>query len=214
VPSLRIKICGITRPQDAQLAASAGADFLGLNFYPPSPRYISAANARQILADLPASARPVALFVQLRWKDAIAAAHALNIPTLQMHGDLRETPPPAIAFLPAFPVKDAASLTRIREQLSVWHDAGISPLAILVDAHVPGLHGGTGTTAPWDLLADFDPGIPLVLAGGLTPENVGEAVRKVRPWGVDVASGVESSPGVKDAEKVRRFIENAKEALS
>jgi hypothetical protein len=88
----------------------------------------------------------------------------------------------------------------------------ILPPAILIDAHVPGQFGGTGKIAPWKLLADFQPGVPLILAGGLTPENVAEAVRIVRPYGVDVASGVESSPGVKHPEKMKRFIENAREA--
>jgi phosphoribosylanthranilate isomerase len=88
----------------------------------------------------------------------------------------------------------------------------ILPAAILVDARVPGHFGGTGKTAPWELLAEFHPGVPLILAGGLTPDNVAEAVRIVRPYGVDVASGVESSPGVKDPEKMKRFIKNAREA--
>ena len=88
------------------------------------------------------------------------------------------------------------------------------PAAVLVDAHVSGQYGGTGQTLPWDLLADFRPGVPLILAGGLTPENVAEAVRLVRPYAVDVASGVELSPGRKDAEKMRRFIGSAREAAA
>src|SRR5262249_6198897 len=90
--------------------------------------------------------------------------------------------------------------------------AGPMPAAILLDAFVPGQYGGTGKTAPWDVLAEFQPGVPVILAGGLTAENVAEAVRRVRPYAVDVASGVGSAPGTEDHEKVRRFIANAKEA--
>jgi phosphoribosylanthranilate isomerase len=90
--------------------------------------------------------------------------------------------------------------------LERWASAGVTPAAILVDAHVPGQFGGTGKTAPWHLLADFKPNVPLILAGGLTPENVAEAIRIVRPYAVDVTSGVEASPGKKDADKTRRFI--------
>jgi phosphoribosylanthranilate isomerase len=104
-------------------------------------------------------------------------------------------------------VRDAASLDQITACLDLLRAAGAAPAAILVDAHVPGQYGGTGQTAPWHLLADFQPGVPLILAGGLTPDNVAEAIRIVRPYAVDVASGVESSPGKKDPDKLRRFID-------
>src|SRR5205814_5109867 len=121
--------------------------------------------------------------------------------------DHREVLLAGIRWIPAFSVADAASLTAITTYLDLLASVGAAPAAILVDAHVPGLHGGTGQTAPWQLLADFRPGVPLILAGGLTPENVAEAIRIVRPYAVDVASGVESAPGKKDADKLRRFIE-------
>ena len=114
----------------------------------------------------------------------------------------------------AFVVRDQNSLQDIAGYLHRSRTLGQVPDAILVDAHVPGQYGGTGRVAPWDLLADFRPGVPLILAGGLTPDNVAEAVRIVRPYGVDVASGVEQQPGVKDAEKMRRFIGNAREAAA
>ena len=116
------------------------------------------------------------------------------------------------SLIVAFSVKDAADLVAITAYLDRCRGTGRLPAALLIDAHVPGLHGGTGRTAPWDLLADFRPGVPLLLAGGLTPENVAEAIRRVRPYAVDVASGVESSPGRKDVDKMRRFIDNARSA--
>ena len=103
----------------------------------------------------------------------------------------------------AYRVRGPIDLEAIRADVEPRHQFA----AVLIDAHVPGQFGGTGQTAPWHLLAGFDPGVPVILAGGLTPENVAEAVRIVRPYGVDVASGVESSPGRKDAEKMRRFVD-------
>jgi phosphoribosylanthranilate isomerase len=105
-------------------------------------------------------------------------------------------------------------MNAIRNYLDTCKMVGVPPAAVLVDGHAAGAHGGTGTTAPWKLLATFRPGIPVILAGGLTPENVAEAVRIVQPWGVDVASGVEFSPGQKDAEKMRRFIAAARDAAA
>jgi phosphoribosylanthranilate isomerase len=133
--------------------------------------------------------------------------------TLQWHG---QGPPvndqPWHELIVAFPVRDADSLAAITHYLDLCRERGRLPAAVLADAHVPGQHGGTGQTAPWGLLASFQPGVPLILAGGLTPENVAEAVRVVRPYAVDVASGVEDRPGHKDADKMRRFIENARAA--
>jgi phosphoribosylanthranilate isomerase len=132
---------------------------------------------------------------------------------VQWHG---AGPEPADAWagplIVAFAVRDADSLDVVRRYLDVCRGRGRLPAALLLDAHVPGQFGGTGRTAPWDLLADFRPGVPLLLAGGLTPDNVAEAVRRVRPDGVDVASGVESAPGRKDPERLRRFIDQARSA--
>ena len=210
--SVRIKICGITNPADAALTASLGADMIGLNFYAQSPRFINEAAARLIVQALPASVEPVALFVNESIIHAQRVAQLLNIWTVQLHGDLDTTLAAGMRYIPAFPVRDTSSVRQITSCLERLASDGAVPHAILIDAHVPGKFGGTGQTAPWHLLADFQPGVPIILAGGLTPENVGEAIRIVRPWAVDVASGVESSPGKKDADKMRRFIEAARTA--
>jgi phosphoribosylanthranilate isomerase len=139
------------------------------------------------------------------------------IHTIQWHGDHdkreigRWWPDEVIA---AFQVRDKASLDMISRYIDQCRAVEELPAAILVDAQIPGQHGGTGQTAPWELLASFRPGVPLILAGGLTPENVADAVRVVRPYAVDVASGVEENPRRKDAEKMRRFIANARAALA
>ena len=117
-----------------------------------------------------------------------------------------------LRVIPAFTVRDRQSLQAITDYLDVCARRDQPPAAILVDAHVPGSFGGTGQTLPWELLADFSPGVPLILAGGLTPDNVARAIRMVRPYAVDVASGVESSPGKKDAELMKRFIDEAHSA--
>jgi phosphoribosylanthranilate isomerase len=209
---VRIKICGITNPADAELAASLGADMIGLNFYAKSPRCIDEAIARSILQSLPTSVEPVALFVNESAAQVQRIAQSLDIRTLQLHGDHQETLPTAMRWIPAFSVADAGDLVRITAYLEKLGAAGMTPAAILVDAHVPGMFGGTGQVAPWRLLADFKPAVPLILAGGLTPENVADAIRIVRPYAVDVASGVESSPGKKDAGKMRRFIDAVRTA--
>src|SRR5262249_34324083 len=136
-----------------------------------------------------------------------------RIRTIQWYGKQRELCD-AYPFqvIHCFPVRDPQSLRDITSYVELCRSLGQTPPAVLVDAAVPGQHGGTGQTLPWSLLADFRPGVPLILAGGLTPDNVAEAIRIVRPYGVDVASGVEAAPGRKDAEKMRRFIANAREA--
>ena len=207
---VRIKICGITNPADAQQAAALGADMIGLNFYAKSPRYIDETTVRSILQVLPTSVEPVALFVKEPMTQVERIVASLNIRTVQMHGDLSETLTPGPRWIPAFAVRDGASLEKISAYLERLRSTGVVPAAVLVDAHVPGQFGGTGQTAPWHLLASFQPGVPVMLAGGLTPDNVAEAIRIVRPYAVDVASGVESSPGKKDADKMRRFIDAVK----
>ncbi|MSQ95065.1 MAG: phosphoribosylanthranilate isomerase [Gemmataceae bacterium] len=204
---VRVKICGITNPADAELAASLGADMIGLNFYAQSPRFIDKETARSIVEVLPTGVEPVALFVEELITRIQSTIQPLNLRTVQMHGELNECLMSGTRCIAAFSVRDAVSLQNITAQLDLFASVGDVPFAILVDAHVPGQYGGTGQTAPWHLLADFKPGVPLILAGGLTPENVAEAIRIVRPYAVDVASGVESAPGKKDAEKMRRFID-------
>jgi phosphoribosylanthranilate isomerase len=209
---VRIKICGITTPADAELAVRLGADALGLNFYSQSPRHVTPDQAAAIVDVLPPFVEPVALFVNEGLEAAQQVAHRLGIRCIQYYGEHHGAPfAHPLQLIPAFAVSDEQSLNQIRQYVSTMRSTvGHPPAAVLVDAHVPGMHGGTGQTAPWHLLVGFDPGAPVILAGGLTPENVADAVRIVRPYGVDVASGVESSPGRKDPEKLRQFIDNAR----
>jgi phosphoribosylanthranilate isomerase len=214
--AVRIKICGITNPADAELAVRLGADALGFNLYPPSPRYIAPPAALEITSALPPFVEPVLLFVNAPISEVVQTAQAFcskrTMHYLQWHGDEPELPPGwPWRFIPAFAVADSAALTRITAYLEHCK-GGPLPAAVLIDGHLPGQYGGTGRQAPWHLLADFHPGVPVILAGGLTPENVAEAIRIVRPYAVDVASGVESAPGVKDADKLRRFIDNVRAA--
>jgi phosphoribosylanthranilate isomerase len=193
----RVKICGVRTPAEAVLASESGADAVGLNFFPKSPRYLDPRQAADVVRALPPFTAPVGVFVGMPMRQATAIAFQLGLRAVQTY----EMPPEdtfPFAHVPAFRVKDSASLEGIRSYVAVC-----KPAAVLVDAFVEGEIGGTGTRAPWQLLAGFDPGVPLILAGGLTPDNIVEAIRTVRPWGVDVASGVESSPGVKDPGKVR-----------
>ncbi len=213
--NLRIKICGVTTPDDARPAAALGADAIGINFYAQSPRYVDPKNAAAILRQLPPFVEPVGLFVDQPLRQTCAVCYQLGIRTMQWHGDQQEISDPfPFGLIAAFQVRDSHSLEEIDQYVGRCRGQGWIPAAVLADAHVPGEYGGTGQTAPWQLLADFRPGVPLILAGGLTPENVGEAVRIVRPYGVDVASGVEHAPGRKDLEKMRRFIGNAREAAA
>lgn len=213
--TVRVKICGVTTPADARAAADAGADSVGLNFYPKSPRYLDPRAAAELVRALPPFTAPVGVFVGTPVRQACAVAFQLGLRGVQTYTD---SPPDEDVFpfahVAAFRVRDAESLAAIRAFVTAARAAGRPPAAVLVDAYVEGQMGGTGHRPPWDLLAGFDPGVPLILAGGLTPENVAEAVRLVRPWGVDVASGVESSPGRKDAGKVRAFVTNAKAAAA
>lgn len=214
--TVRIKICGITTAADAGAAAALGADAIGLNFYPKSARYLSPAVAIRVVRALPPFVDPVALFVNEPLAVACAAARQLGpVRTVQWHGEDPEAcADPAFRFIPAFQVRDADGLERVRRYVELCRGLDRLPAAVLVDGHMPGQYGGTGQAAPWRLLADFRPGVPLLLAGGLTPENVAEAVRVVAPYGVDVAGGVESAPGRKDVEKMRRFIGAAREAAA
>jgi phosphoribosylanthranilate isomerase len=214
--SLRIKICGVTTPTDAVSVVAAGADLIGVNFALPSRRFITAETARAILAELPPQIEPVGVCVPKSLAEAAERLRDLPRPlTLQWHAP---DPPNADAWdgrlMVAFPVGAAADLAAITAYVERCRRGGRLPAALLVDAAAAGQFGGTGRTVPWHLLEDFRPGVPLFLAGGLTPDNVAEAVRRVRPDGVDVAGGVESAPGRKDVERVRRFIDAAREAAS
>ena len=207
-----VKICGITNEADADLAATLEADAVGLNFYAASPRWIPKGAAQGVVRNLPASVEPIALFVNESAAFIEEQLQSLpGIRTVQWHAERSVfLAPVGFQKIPAFPVENESDLVAINHYVAAARLRGTLPQAILIDARAQGLQGGTGRTVPWHLLADFKPGVPLILAGGLTPENVAEAIRLVRPYGVDVASGVESYPGVKDPEKLRRFMAAAR----
>lgn len=208
---VRIKICGVTCSEDAEQAARLGAHAIGLNFYPPSPRSVKREIVPEILRALPPFVAPVAVFVNQTLRDLCEQAHENgHIRLMQWHGDNREIVDVyPFRLIPAFSVRNAEQLADVGRHVELCRMRGCPPAAVLIDALVAGQYGGTGQTAPWQLLRDFRPGVPVILAGGLTPDNVAEAVRIVRPFAVDVASGVESAPGRKDPIKMQRFIESA-----
>jgi phosphoribosylanthranilate isomerase len=211
---LRIKICGITSEADAREAVRLGADAIGLNFEPTSPRSVRPEVAGRILRELPPFIEPVGLFVNQPLREVFEVLNRLGaVRTIQWHGDqpeLADVYP--FRLILAFQVRDAQGLTRVTRYLDMAGQMDRLPAAVLIDGYAPGRYGGTGNTAPWDLVAEYPSPVPLILAGGLTPDNVADAVLTVRPYGVDVAGGVERSPGVKDPEKMRRFIDKAREA--
>jgi phosphoribosylanthranilate isomerase len=212
---LRVKICGVTTPADVAACVAAGADAVGVNFHPGSKRYVDPRASQALLRSIPPLMAGVGVFVGLPVRQVTALAYQLGLGGIQIHGEPREAADPfPFRLIAAFRVRDRDSLSAIDAYLATCRAAGHLPSAVLVDAYVEGQEGGTGQTAPWDLLADYKPDVPLILAGGLTPENVGEAIRVVRPDGVDVASGVESAPGEKDPDQVRRFVAAAREAAA
>lgn len=196
----RIKICGITRPDDAQQAAVCGADAIGLVFYEPSPRAVTAQQARQIIAGLPPFVTVVALFVD----ESAAAINRLlaevPIDVLQFHGD--ETPGFCVQFQRPY-----LKALRVRPGLDIAASCRTHPAAraVLLDSWQQDRPGGTGTRFDWSLAACDWP-LPMVLAGGLDADNVSDAIRCLRPAAVDVSGGVESAPGIKDAARIRQFI--------
>ena len=196
----RVKICGITNPADALAAVEAGADALGFNFYEKSPRQLTVPAAAKISRELPPFIMRVGVFVNAPEDLVLRAIGEAGLTLLQFHGD--EPPEFCTQFglmsMKAFRVRDAGSLQELPKYQTD---------AYLLDAFSPAARGGTGERFNWDLALEAQQfGKPVFLAGGLTPENVAAAVRKVRPFGVDVASGVESSPGKKDHQKVQAFI--------
>ena len=213
----RVKICGITTLEDALLAAEAGADAIGLNFYDKSPRYVTAERAKEICQALPAKVEKVGVFVNSLAKGIVATASRVGLTAVQLHGD---EGPEHLVTLGNLPVIKAfrfreSTLDSARAFLDQIPEAS-HPAAILLDAHAAGAYGGTGQVLDWEALANERNkllGIPLILAGGLTPDNVAEAIRIARPDGVDTASGVESAPGRKDPEKVGAFVAAAKRAF-
>ncbi|RMF99390.1 MAG: phosphoribosylanthranilate isomerase [Planctomycetota bacterium] len=213
----QIKVCGITSVRDAVNAVEAGVDAIGLNFYPPSPRSVSVETAKQIVAAVPQDVVTVGIFVNeqpARIREIVAE---VGLDAVQLHGD--ETPEtisllPRVPYIKAFRV-DGRGLLPIEEQLAKLHEQARRPEMVLFDARTPKNYGGTGQTFDWRIAVEFTklPAMPpLILAGGLSPDNVASAIRLVHPKAVDVASGVEDSPGRKSREKLFRFVENARSA--
>jgi phosphoribosylanthranilate isomerase len=201
---VKVKICGITNREDAIGAMEAGADALGFVFYSKSPRYIAPRAAAEIIASLPPFISNVGLFVNASAQEVRQIIERTGIDTLQFHGEesAEDCAPFLRQCIKAFRIADAESL----QQLAAFHTR-----AWLLDSFVPGEQGGTGVTFNWALAKQaVSLNRPVILAGGLTPENVQEAIRQVRPYAVDVSSGIESTPGKKDLNKVRSFIQHAK----
>jgi phosphoribosylanthranilate isomerase len=206
---VKIKVCGITNLEDALAAVEFGADFLGFNFYPPSPRCISPETAREIMARLPQAAVKFALFVNEPKEKirGILSAAAENGPAgfsgVQLHGE--ESPDYCrgwdVKVIKAFRIKDRESLRAMENFPADYY---------LVDSWAPG-YGGSGEPFPWNWLEGLN-AEKLILAGGLHTGNVAEAIRLIRPYGVDVCTGVEARPGVKDHERLKAFIAAAKGA--
>jgi phosphoribosylanthranilate isomerase len=206
--STAVKICGITRIEDALAAAHAGAHAIGLVFYKPSPRYVDPDAAALIVRALPPFVTPVALFVDAPEAEVRSVYDRVGAQLIQFHG----TEDPQFCAQFGVPYMKAV---RVRRQVDLlqyacnFHHAR----ALLLDAFQEGLHGGTGATFDWALIPPSLP-LPIVLSGGLNASNVGDAVARVRPSAVDVSSGVESSKGIKDAAKIAAFISGVRNANS
>jgi phosphoribosylanthranilate isomerase len=205
---VRVKICGITTAADAQAAVDAGANLLGFNFYPKSPRHIEEDQAAEIRRKLPKRVKAVGIFVNWLPADVIALASSLRLDSVQLHGD---EPPetvaeiaPVVPVIKAFRVEAEFPLTTLKE-----YDLAF---AFLFDAAHTGQYGGSGWATDWDVARRASAKHRIILAGGLKVENVAAAVRIVRPYGIDVASGVESRPGKKDRGLMREFVQEVRRA--
>lgn len=199
----RVKICGITRLEDALTAIEAGADALGFVFYPPSPRYIAPEKAAEIIAQLPPFVTTVALFVDEPEAEVRRIMALTQVDLLQFHGDESADycQQFGCAWIKALRVRDADSLQQDLNQFQAAR-------AILLDSYRPGVPGGTGETFNWELIP-APSAQAIILAGGLTPENISTAVQQVKPYAVDVSGGVEASKGIKDPVKIHAFIRGA-----
>ncbi len=202
--TVQVKICGVKRIEDALCAADAGAEMIGLNFWPGTPRCVTLEQAREIADAVDGRVQTVAVFVDAPRDEVLATADAVGADYVQLHGS---ESPEFVRDLADLPVIKAFRV-RSEEDLACMCD--FTAAVYLLDARVPGMRGGTGRTIDWELARRAAESRPILLAGGLTPRNVAEAVRIARPWGVDTASGVEVEPGVKDPEKIRCFVRNAK----
>ncbi|HXF66443.1 MAG TPA: phosphoribosylanthranilate isomerase [Burkholderiales bacterium] len=206
VVATAVKICGITRVEDALAAARAGAHAIGLVFYRASPRFVTPQRAAQIVRRLPPFITTVGVFVDAPAQEVRAVLAQVPLELLQFHG----AEPPAFCrqfgrpYVKAVRVRPGVDLLQYARD---YHDAK----ALLLDAHVEGLHGGSGVAFDWSLIPPDLP-LPVILSGGLTPQNVAQAVRRVRPSAVDVSSGVESAKGVKDAARIAAFVKGVRSA--
>lgn len=208
----RIKYCGITRKQDIEIATEVGVDAIGLVFYPPSSRALSLQQAQDLSAAIPAFVTTVALFLNPQETDVREVINIIQPDLLQFHGTesaefCSQFHRPYIKALALGGADASSSAAELKQQVASHSEAR----AFLLDSHAPGSAGGTGVGFDWTR-APQNPDFPLVLAGGLQTENVADAVRQVRPYAVDVSSGVESAPGIKDADKMREFANQVRKA--
>ncbi len=196
----RVKICGITRRQDAEFAVEMGADALGLVFYAPSPRAVTIAQAQDIVVGLPPFVSIVALFVDADPEYVQACIATLPIGILQFHGDesVEYCEQFGHPYMKVLRMRDGIDLKKAVRQYA-------SASALLLDSYQPGIPGGTGQVFDWSLVPNIN--VPVILAGGLNAENVAQAIKQVEPYAVDVSGGVELSKGIKDQDKVRKFMQ-------
>jgi phosphoribosylanthranilate isomerase len=202
---IKIKICGITNIDDALAATEAGADALGFNFYKKSPRYIAPEKAAEIINRLPPFVMPVAIFVNEREEKIRDIMFTTGIKVVQFHGE--ESP----EFCERFATR-AIKAFQVKDKESLKHMVHYHVSALLLDSYREGLRGGTGVTFDWHLAVVAKTFGRVILAGGLTPENVAEAVKLVQPYAVDVAGGVEKEKGIKDHGKIKKFISEVRKA--
>jgi len=197
-----VKICGITRPEDAEAAVAAGAGAIGFVFWPQSPRFIDPHRARRIAAALPPFVTPVGVFVNQPLEYVNGVASLVRLGVVQLHGDEA----PRFAAAVSRPVLKAVSIGRC--DVRAWP----SRVRLLLDVHDPLARGGTGRTVDWTAAADLAAQREMFLAGGLTPDNVVDAIAGVHPFGIDVSSGVERAPGIKDHRRLRALFEAVHDA--
>ena len=202
----RVKICGFTQVEDAVAAANLGVDAIGLVFYPPSPRYVSIGQAEKIVNALPAFVTVVALFVDEQEAQIREVLKKVSIDCIQFHGDESSE----VCRLYGKPYMKAIRMKQgmdVMEIAANYHDAS----AILLDAYHPGIKGGSGSQFDWELIPE-NCSLPIVLAGGLQVDNAKQAVQSVRPYALDVSSGVEAGKGFKDVAKMAAFIQQVNES--